>query len=158
MGKFQARIKTSFGEIVIEEDCAEELLRTIRTLPKNFVDELEFIISAKTISTRSTIFGNIIEFTKEGPIIVSKAKLTHYEAIGLILYASDQRTNSAHQISKLLEYSGIRPRIFSRLNEMAKRGLVYKPNPSESNWRLTAQGEKWIKETVLPRIIEESQK
>ncbi len=157
MGRFQARIKTSFGEIVIEEDRAEDLLRTIRTLPKNFVNELELIISAKTGAMRTTL-NDIIEFTKEGPIIVTNANLTHYEAIGLILYASDGKTNAARQISKLLEYSGIRPRIFSRLNEMTKRGLVYKPNPSESSWKLTAQGEKWIRETVLPKIIQNSRR
>ncbi|MFQ6095014.1 MAG: hypothetical protein ACE5NN_02610 [Candidatus Bathyarchaeia archaeon] len=156
MGKLQARIRTSFGEIVVEEDCAEDLLRTIKTLPKNFVNELEFIVSAKTGSTMRTILNTIIEFTKEGPIIVSKAKLTHYEAIGLILYASDERANTARQIDKLLEYAGIRPKTSSRLNEMAKRGVVYKPNPSEPIWRLTAQGEKWIRETVLPRVSEES--
>ena len=155
MGKLQARIKTSFGEIVVEEDCAEDLLRTIDTLPKNFVNELEFIVSAKTASATRTILDNIIESTKEGPLIVSKVKLTHYEAIGLMLYASGERTNTAHQISKLLAYSGIRPKTSSRLNEMAKRGVVYKPDQSEASWRLTARGEKWIEEIVLPRISQE---
>jgi len=156
MGKFQARIRTSFGEIVVEEDSAEDLLRVIGALPKDFVDELESMISAKTVSTTGMMLNSIIESTNEGPIIVSKGKLTHYGAIGLILYASDERTNTASQIGRLLEYSGIRPKTSSRLNEMAKRGLVYKPNPSESGWRLTAQGEKWIKDTVLPKISPES--
>ena len=156
MGKFQARIKTSFGEIVVEENSAEELLRVITTLPKDFVDELESTISAKTTSKIGMMLDSVIESTNEGPMIVSKAKLTHYEAVGLILYASDERTNTAKQIGRLLEYSGMRPKTSSRLNEMAKRGLVYKPNPSESGWRLTAQGEKWMKETVLTKISSES--
>jgi hypothetical protein len=156
MGKFQARIKTSFGEIVVEENSAEDLLRVIGTLPKDFVNELESTISAKTVSTTGIMLNSIIESTNEGPIIVSKARLTHYGAIGLILYASDERIETASQISRLLEYSGIRPKTSSRLNEMAKRGLVYKPNPSESGWRLTAQGERWIEDTVLPKICPES--
>jgi len=153
MGKFQARIKTSFGEIVIEEEAAEELLRTIRTLPRNFVNDLEFVISAKTYSTSETTLDGVIEFTREGPVLTSKAKLTHYEATGLVLYASGERTNTANQLSRLLEHSGMKPRVSSRLNEMAKRGLVYKPNPTDADWRLTAQGERWIEETVLPKII-----
>lgn len=155
MGKLQARIKTSFGEIVVEEDCVEDLLTAIEALPRNFVDELESVVSAKTASATSTILDSIIESTKEGPILVSKVKLTHYEAVGLILYASGDMTNTAHQISKLLEYSGIRPKTSSRLNEMAKRGVVYKPDSSEAGWRLTARGEKWIRKVVLPRISQE---
>ena len=111
---------------------------------------------AKTTSKIGMMLNSVIESTNEGPIIVSKAKLTHYEAVGLILYASDERTNTANQIGRLLEHSGMRPKTSSRLNEMAKRGLVYKPNPSESGWRLTAQGEKWMKKTVLTKISSES--
>ncbi len=151
MGKIQARIKTSFGEIVVEEDGAEELVRTLRTLPADFVHNLEFIVAARTFSVPARAFEGIIEFAKEGPILTSKSRLTHYEAIGLILYASNERTNSATQISRLLERSGLRPRVSSRLNEMAKRGLVYKPDPTEAGWRLTAQGERWIEEIVLPK-------
>lgn len=158
MGKFQARIKTSFGEIVIEEEAAEELLRSIRTMPKNFINDLEFLISTKTFSTSGTVFKGIVEFTKKGPILKSKAELTHYEAIGLILYASDDKTGTANQISQLLEHSGIKPRVSSRLNEMAKRGLVYKPDPRAVNWRLTAQGERWIEDGVLPKTVDESQR
>ncbi len=128
----------------------------IETLPKDFIGELESTISVKTVSTMGLMPTGVIESTNEGPIIVSNAKLTHYEAVGLILYASDERTNTANQIGRLLEYSGIRPKTSSRLNEMAKRGWVYKPNPSESGWRLTAQGEKWMKETVLPKMSSES--
>ncbi len=158
MGRFQARIKTSFGEIVVEEEAAEELLRTIRTMPKNFLSDLEFLISAKTFSTSGKGFKGIVEFTKEGPVLKSKAGLTHYEAIGLILYASDDKTGTANQIRHLLEHSGVKPRVSPRLNEMAKRGLIYKPDPRGVNWRLTAQGERWIEENVLPKTMTESQR
>jgi len=158
LGKIQARIKTAFGEIVVEEEGAEELLQTLRTLPVNFVDDVESIVTVKTYPASREPFDGIIEFAKEGPILTSSAKLTHYEAIGLILYASDERTNSATQISRLLERSGTKPRVSSRLNEMAKRGLIYKPDPVEAGWRMTAQGEKWIQEIVLPKTGRASEK
>ncbi len=151
--KFQARIRTSFGEVVIEEETAERLIEVIRGLPENFFGEID---SAVSRSFRGAGLGpgfdGIIEFTRDGPIIVSKGKLTHYEAIGLILYASAGRMSTAHRLNRLLEYSGIRSRVSSRLNEMAKRGLVYKPDPSDPNWKLTLQGERWVEQEILTKI------
>lgn len=152
LGKIQVRIKTSFGEVVVEEEHAEDLIRSIKALPENFVNELESLISTKAYPTSADMLNGIVEFTKSGPMLVTKARVTHYEAIGLILYASEERTNTASQISRLLQYSGIKPRIFSRLNEMARKGLIYRPNPAESGWKLTVQGERWIEETVLSKL------
>jgi hypothetical protein len=40
----------------------------------------------------------------------------------------------------------------ARLNEMTKRGLVFKPDPGRPEFKLTLQGEKWVEEEVLPRL------
>jgi hypothetical protein len=40
----------------------------------------------------------------------------------------------------------------ARLNEMTKRGQVFKPNPSKTNFKLTIQGEKWIEDDIIPKI------
>ena len=152
MGRIQAQIRTSFGEIVIEGESAEDVLLTLRSLPKDFLCELEALISSRVFPSEEANLRGIIEFTKDGPTIISKKKLTHYEAIGLILYASEKRTNTSSKIRQLLRYSGIKAQVSSRLNEMTKRGLVYKPNLSEPKWKLTAEGERWIRERVLPRL------
>ncbi|MEM2518021.1 MAG: hypothetical protein QXO49_03600, partial [Candidatus Bathyarchaeia archaeon] len=94
----------------------------------------------------------IIEFTTEGPVLVSREKLTHYEAIGLILYASEGRQNTATQIQKLLESSGIKCMVPARLNEMVKRGQVFKPDPKRPEFKLTVQGERWIEDDVLAKL------
>ena len=158
MGKIKAQIKTSFGEIVVEGETAEEVLTILKTLPKEFVSEIETLVSVKVSLSRGANLVGVIEYTEDGPIITSgitsKAKLTHYEAIGLILYASEMRVNTSTKIRRLLEHSGIRSQVSSRLNEMSKRGLVYKPNLSGSDWRLTAEGERWIREKVLPKLTE----
>jgi len=36
---------------------------------------------------------------------------------------------------------------------MAKRAIVFKPNPAIPEWKLTTQGEKWMEE-VLTRLKE----
>jgi hypothetical protein len=94
----------------------------------------------------------IIELTTEGPVIVTREKLTHYEAIGLVLYASEEKTNTASQISKLLESSGIKSMVPARLNEMTKRGQVFKPDPNKPEFKLTIQGEKWVEEEVISKL------
>jgi hypothetical protein len=40
----------------------------------------------------------------------------------------------------------------ARLNEMTKRGQVFKPDPNKPEFKLTIQGEKWVEEEVLSRL------
>ena len=96
----------------------------------------------------------IIELTTEGPIITTREKLTHYEAIGLTLYASEEKTRTAAEISRLLELSGNKAQVPARLNEMTKRGLVFKPDPTRAEWKLTAHGEGWVEEDVIEKLRE----
>jgi len=39
----------------------------------------------------------------------------------------------------------------ARLNEMTKKGRVFKPDPNRPEFKLTVQGERWIEEEVLAR-------
>jgi hypothetical protein len=94
----------------------------------------------------------IVESTTEGPVIVARENLTHYEAVGLTLYASDEKKSTAAQIQKLLESSGIKSMVPARLNEMTKRGQVFKPDPNRPEFKLTIQGEKWLEDDVLARL------
>jgi hypothetical protein len=148
-----ARIKTPFGEVIIEGDSPQELLDMVETIPENFVEQMsDFVFKRLTLS--KVQLKGIIEFTTEGPIIVNKEGLTHYEAAGLILYASDEHKNTVTQVQKLLESSGIKSMVPARLNEMTKRGQVFKPDPSKPEFKLTIQGEKWVKDEVLSRLSE----
>jgi hypothetical protein len=40
----------------------------------------------------------------------------------------------------------------ARLNEMTKRGQVFKPDPNRPEFKLTMQGERWIEDDVLARL------
>ncbi len=151
MGKVHVRVKASFGEVVVEGESAQEILEIIRSMPPDFMSEVENLVSTKLTTPVKAQLRGIVEFTSEGPIITTREKLTHYEVIGLILYASEGKRGTAAQISRLIESSGIRCQVPARLNEMAKRGIVFKPNPSMPDWKLTAQGEKWV-EDVLARL------
>jgi len=151
MKRIEARIKTPFGEIVIEGENPKEILSMLETMPENFVEKLSDFVSNKLTPSGAQLKG-IVELTTEGPVIVTREKLTHYEAVGLVLYASENKTNTAAQITKLLESSGIKSMVPARLNEMTKRGQVFKPDPNKPDFKLTIQGEKWIEEEVISKL------
>ena len=152
MAKVRVRVKAPFGEIVVEGDSAQEILTTLKTMPPQFVNEVSSLISSNLAPSIKTQLDGIIELTTEGPIITTREKLTHYEAIGLVLFASDKNSSTATQIKRLLASSGIRSMVPARLNEMTKRGIVFKPDPARPNFKLTTQGERWIEEEVLAKL------
>lgn len=154
MGKIRVRVKAPFGEIVIEGENAQEILKTLKMMPPQFVNEVGNLISSNLTPSLQTQLDGIIEVTTEGPIITTREKLTHYEAIALILFASDQNSSSASQIKRLLASSGIKSMVPARLNEMTKRGLVFKPDPSKPEFKLTTQGERWVEDEVIEKIRE----
>ena len=152
MAKVWVRVKAPFGEIVVEGDSAQEIITTLKTMPPQFVNEVSSLISSNLTPSIKTQLDGIIEITTEGPIITTREKLTHYEAIGLVLFASDKNSSTATQIKRLLASSGIRSMVPARLNEMTKRGIVFKPDPARPYFKLTTQGERWIEEEVLAKL------
>jgi len=149
--RIEARIKTSFGEVIIEGENPQEILSMLEAMPENFVEKLSDFISNRLTPSGAQLKG-IVEATTEGPVIVTRENLTHYEAVGLVLYASEEKKNTAAQVTKLLESSGIKSMVPARLNEMTKRGQVFKPDPNKPEFKLTIQGEKWIEDNVLSKL------
>ena len=152
MAKVRVRVKAPFGEVVIEGETAQEILKILKTMPPQFVNEVGELVSSNLTPSLKTQLDGVIELTTEGPIITTREKLTHYEAIALILFASDDNSSTASQIKKLLASSGIRSMVPARLNEMTKRGIVFKPDPGRPEFKLTTQGERWVDEEVLAKL------
>jgi len=149
--RVEARIKAPFGEIVIEGESPQEVLSMLESFPENFMEKMANFVSQRLVPSGVQLKG-MLEFTTEGPVIITREKLTHYEAIGLTLYASEEKKNTAAQIQRLLESSGIKCMVPARLNEMTKRGQVFKPDPNKPEFKLTMQGERWIEDDVLARL------
>ena len=151
MKKVETRIKTSFGEIVIEGENPQEIMDMLSSFPQDFMEKVSSFVSTRIMPSAAQLKG-IVESTTEGPVIIARENLTHYEAIGLTLYASDEKKSTAAQITKLLESSGIKCMVPARLNEMTKRGHVFKPDPNRPEFKLTMQGERWIEDDVISRL------
>ena len=151
MNKIEVRIKAPFGEILVEAENPAEVLSILETFPEGFVEKITEIVSNRLTPSGVQLKG-IVEQTTEGPVIVAHENLTHYEAIGITLYASEAKKVTAAQIQKLLESSGIKCMVPARLNEMTKRGQVFKPDPNRPEFKLTIQGEQWVEEEVLAKL------
>lgn len=151
MNKVEARIKTPFGEIIIEGENAQDLLKELEAFPNDFMEKVAGFVSDRLMPSGVQLKG-IVETTTEGPVIVAHENFTHYEAIGVTLYASDGKKSTAAQITKLLESSGMKCMVPARLNEMTKRGQVFKPDPNKPEFRLTIQGERWVEQEVLAKL------
>jgi len=151
MKKVEARIKTPFGEIVIEGENPQEVLSMLEAFPEGFMEKVTGFVTSKLMPSGLQLKG-IVETTTEGPVLISREPLTHYEAIGVTLYASDEKKNTAAQIQKLLESSGIKCMVPARLNEMTKRGQVFKPDPNKPEFKLTMQGERWVEDDILAKL------
>ena len=152
MARIKTVIKAGFGEIVIEGETPAEVLDLLKKIPPDFMETVGAFVSAKLVSPTKMQLEGVIEFTNDGPVITARQKLTHYESIALILYASENKTNTAGQIEKLLESSGIKSMVPARLNEMVKRGIVFKPASSKPEYKLSVQGERWVEEELLPKL------
>jgi hypothetical protein len=149
--KVQAKIKAPFGELIVDGESAQEILDLLSSFPPDFVEKISGFVSSRVVPSGAQLKG-IVEVTTEGPVIIARDNLTHYEAIGLTLYASDEKKSTAAQIAKLLESSGIKCMVPARLNEMTKRGQVFKPDPNRTEFKLTMQGERWVEDDVLARL------
>jgi hypothetical protein len=152
MVKIRARVKTGFGELEVEGDSPSEVLEALKGLTPEFVGEVAGAVSTKVVTPVKAQLEGIVELTTEGPVVTTREKLSHYEAIGLVLFASEKKVSTATQIARLLESSGIKSMVPARLNEMTKRRVVFKPDPARPEFKLTLQGEKWIEDDVLSRL------
>jgi len=150
--KIRAHIKTGFGEIEVEGESAQELLEALKAVKPEFVGEVSSLVASKVVVPVKAGLEGVVELTTEGPVVTTRERLSHYEAIGLVLFACERKTGTATKIGELLKSSGIKAMVPARLNEMTKRGLVFKPDPARPECKLTVQGEKWIEEEVLPRL------
>ena len=151
MNRIEVRIKTPFGEIIAEAENPQEVLKILEAFPEGFVEKVGGFVQNRLMPSGVQLKG-VVESTTEGPVIIAREDLTHYEAIGLTLYASEERKSTAAQLTKLLESSGIKCMVPARLNEMTKRGQVFKPDPNRPEFKLTIQGERWVEDDVLTKL------
>jgi len=151
--EIRVSIKTSFGEIIIVGETPEEVFQLLQSLGPEFYTRLNSEIPHLTSGGGINALEGVVEMTSDGPLIVTKKNLTHYEAIALVLYCLKDNQCSIRKLRSLLLSSRKNITVPARLNEMIKKGYVFKPNPKASDYKLSTSGIRWIEEEILPRLL-----
>ena len=146
-------IKTSFGEIVLCGETPEEVFQLLQSLNPEFYTRLNSEIPHFAQESNLNALEGVVGMTADGPLIVTKRDLTHYESIALILYCSKDNQCSVRKLRNLLLSSGKNVTVPARLNEMIKKGYIFKPNPKAPEYKLSTNGTKWIEAEILPRLL-----
>ena len=149
--RLRVTIETGYGAIEVSGESPEEVLEGLGWLTSEYVSRINDIASEATADVEDSLRG-IVRIDEEGPTIVSREDLSHYEAIGLVLYAMEGHEATSKEISERLVSSGKKVAVAARLHEMRERGQVFKPDSKESLHKLTAKGVKWIEEDLLRRL------
>jgi len=152
MVKYKLIIKNQIYDFEIGGESISEILEALRDLDKGFLDEAREIVSSIMKASVDEGLRDIVEVRHDGPLIVAKKDLSHYEAIGVVLYCFKDHQATSRQIKERLAASGKKVTVPARLNEMVRKGLVFKPEERGSFYKLSTKGLKWVEEEVLPRL------
>ena len=149
--RLRVTIETGYGAIEVSGESPEEVLEGLGWLTSEYVSRINEIATEATADVEDSL-GGIVRIDDQGPTIVSREELSHYESIGLVLYAMEGHEATSKEISERLVSSGKKVAVAARLHEMRERGQVFKPDSKESLHKLTAKGVKWIEEDLLRRL------
>lgn len=152
MARITCAIKTPFGEIRVSGESPDEVLDALQILDHVFVKEINEKVSDILTTQAKDDLKGVVEVGRDGPIIVTKKKLSHYECIGLVLYSMRDHQSSSRGISRRLSASGKKVTVPARLHEMRKRGHIFKPVDKAPYYKLSTKGVKWIEEEVIPPL------
>jgi hypothetical protein len=144
-------IKTKFGRLEIAGNTPEEVLDTLVSINEGFIIDVDNKISEIIAIQSKDKLKDIVRVTNQGAIIVTQKEITHYEAIGLILYSMKNYQSSSRVIGERLIASGKDVSVAARIHEMRKRGLIFKPG-KEPVYKLTSKGLKWLEDEVIPDL------
>ena len=150
--RLRVTIKTGYGAMEVSGESPEEVLEGLGWLTHELISQINEKANEATAYEAEDSLKGIIRVDLEGPTIVSREELSHYEAIGLILYAMKNFEAASKQIRERLVSSGKKVTVAARLHEMRNRGHVFKPEKKGSMYKLTSKGVKWIEDDVLARL------
>jgi hypothetical protein len=152
MPRITLSINTPFGEIEVSGETPEEVLDALERLDQRFIGEVNERVSELLATQAKDDLKGVVEVGRDGPIIVTKEKLSHYASIGLILYCVRDHQASSREITKRLTASGKKVTVPARLHEMRRRGHIFKPVDRAPYYKLSSKGVKWIEEEVIPPL------
>jgi hypothetical protein len=163
MGKFHITLKTIFGEISIEGDSREEILRLLKDALSLIEDVKSLTPSGITTPTALSALKKelegIIEVTADDrpQIIISPEKLSAKDVIGLLLYWKYPNGFSMGELTSLVSLSWKavdQPYVAANIGQM--KGLLLREGlRGRYIFKLSGTGKSWVETDLLPRMREE---
>jgi len=150
--RLKVRVRTGYGELEVSGESPEEVLQGLGWLTGEFVAAVQGRVAEVAAAEAEDVLKGIVRVGRDGPTIVTREELSHYEAVGLIMYAMRNHEATGKEIRERLASSGKKITVAARLHEMRRRGHVFQPEGKGSEYRLTMKGVRWVEEEVLPRL------
>jgi hypothetical protein len=151
MAKYEARVKTKFGEIVFNFNSIDELKSNIDGLDVSVVSELlskkfESVI-VKEIRQPKPGCERIYRFSPSGlvePIQIPKSKA---DTVALVLFAYHPEPASTEQVSLS---TGIKDVASSYLTHTSYKKFWSKTQ--DGKYLLTQEGLEWVGQKIIPKL------
>lgn len=154
MPRITLTVKTQFGDVQVSGESPAELLTALDWLTQEYIAQLNDKVSGIVSKQSLDHLKGIVQMRQDGPILTCKEEISHYEAIGLLLYAVKGYQATNKELRNMLNESGRRVVVPARLHEMVKKGILFRPEGRGSIYKLTAKGVNWVEREVLPPIRE----
>jgi len=147
----ELRIETDFGDIVISGKDKDEVLELMESLDEVFMEEVNQGVSTLLARQARNKLSGLVRMTEDGPVITTTKEMTHYEAVGLILYALKENQARSRDVIDRLKASGKKVSVHARIHEMRERGHIFKPGKAPV-YKLSTDGVRWMEEEVIPEL------
>jgi hypothetical protein len=148
MAKYEARVETKFGEVVVNFDSVEELKKSIESLDvKNLsaiLSEKFEPITRKEPRQAKTGLEGVYRFTPEGKVELLKTPPSAPMTIGLLLYAYDPEPVSSEEMLS----RGIKAGDYVSQTGYKK----YFDRTPDNRLVLTHPGRLWIETEVIGKL------
>jgi len=149
MAKYEARVKTQFGEIVIGFDSTDDLKKNIDSLDVDAVSDIvskkfEAIIRKEPRQAKPGLEG-VYRFTSEGKIELFRSLQSAPMMIGLLLYAYDPEPVTSDVIfssTGIVAYNFVSQTAYKKYFDRTK----------DKRLLLTHLGRIWVETEVVPKL------
>jgi len=150
--KYEAKVKTKFGEIVINFDSVEELKTNIEALDTTVVSEMVFkkFESVITKQAREPKPGleNVYRFTPSGLVEIIRVPDSKAETVALVLFAYHPEPALIEQVAFS---TGIKDVASAYLTQTAYKKFFSKVQ--DGRYMLSQEGLDWVSTKIVPKLV-----
>ena len=155
MTRYEAKVKTKFGEIVVNFDSVDELKSNTESLDAEVASDIlskKFeSIAVKQVRQPKPGFEQIYQFTPSGAVEAVILPDSKAEKVAFVLFAYHPEPASIEQVAMS---SGIKAVASDYLNQSSYKKFWSKT--SEGKYLLSAEGLDWVMEKIVPKVKERS--